>query len=369
MHKHIAIFEVPGGSDKGTDGHRADTMPIVEALRALGWGAEVIFYSDDCVEEIFETVVSSCDGYVPRVNPGSIPEGDEKFHGLLERLSAAGLIGMTHPDTMASFGTKASLTTLTDTWLVPDDTYAYYLLDELRDGLSKSLSYRSRVLKQNRGSTGKGIWRVELLDPRSAEPGVSVPLDAQVRCTEAVDNHCEVYSLGDFVKFCERYLTGDGGLVVDMRFMPRISEGEIRLVFVGSRPVAVIRKVPAMAEGAFSATLFSGADYSYHDPSDYADLVSRFEDVLPVVAVRLGGGGPLPLLWTADFMADWGPSGEDAHVLGEMNCSCVGFTSELDRGIQDKVALEIILRVSEAATGLRHGASVEISPREPLVLA
>ncbi len=38
MKKHIIIFEAEGGSDKWIDGHRKDTMPIINAIKAKGWG-------------------------------------------------------------------------------------------------------------------------------------------------------------------------------------------------------------------------------------------------------------------------------------------------------------------------------------------
>ncbi|WPC15617.1 hypothetical protein LEQ04_01240 [Riemerella anatipestifer] len=41
-------------------------------------------------------------------------------------------------------------------------------------------------------------------------------------------------------------------------------------------------------------------------------------------------------------MLDYHPDGSDKYVLGEINCSCVGFTSHLDMGIQEKVAKEAI---------------------------
>ena len=44
MKKNIVFFEAVGGSDKGADGHRKDTMPMVNALKAKGWNAEVIFF-------------------------------------------------------------------------------------------------------------------------------------------------------------------------------------------------------------------------------------------------------------------------------------------------------------------------------------
>ena len=52
-----------------------------------------------------------------------------------------------------------------------------------------------------------------------------------------------------------------------------------------------------------------------------------------------------PLIWTGDFMLDNDKNGNDTYVLGEMNCSCVGFFTHLDKGIQEKVAGEVIRRI------------------------
>lgn len=137
-------------------------------------------------------------------------------------------------------------------------------------------------------------------------------------------------------------------MLVDMRFMPRIVEGEIRILLVGDKPVFVVHKKPAAGGENFSATLFSGAQYTYDKPEERQDLIDEFAAVRPVIADKLGGDGNVPLIWTADFMLDDDEDGEGTYVLGEINCSCVGFTSELDMGIQDMVAEEAIRRVEEA---------------------
>jgi len=93
------------------------------------------------------------------------------------------------------------------------------------------------VLKQNRGSTGEGIWRVEIVDERPYAAGDTLPLDTKLKCTEAVDNHVEMLELGNFMEFCTQYIIGANGMLVDMRFMPRIMEGEIRILMVGSKPI------------------------------------------------------------------------------------------------------------------------------------
>ena len=54
----------------------------------------------------------------------------------------------------------------------------------------------------------------------------------------------------------------------------------------------------------------------------------------------------VPLIWTADFILDWDQNKKDRYILGEINCSCVGFTSQLDMGIQEAVAEEAIRQVN-----------------------
>jgi len=87
--------------------------------------------------------------------------------------------------------------------------------------------------------------------------------------------------LGEFMKFCEKYIVGDNGMLVDMRFFPRIKEGEIRILMVGAHPVFVVHKKPADTQDAFSATLFSGAKYTYDSPDKWRILVDLFLAKLP----------------------------------------------------------------------------------------
>lgn len=349
MHKSIVVFEVEGGSDKFIDGHRRDTMPIVNAIKDAGWHAEVVYYRPEWAEALFDYVSSKFDAYISRVNPGNIPGGEKGYFELLTKLSEAGLIGMSTPAEMMAYGAKDALVKLNDTDLVPADTAAYYDVETFHNTFPTSISYGERVLKQNRGSTGEGIWRVQLEDKElaaSVEPGTALPLDTKLRCTEAVDNHTEIRELGEFMDFCDQYIIGDNGMLVDMRFMPRIVEGEIRILLVGPHPVFVVHKKPAAGGDNFSATLFSGAKYTYDKPESWQELVDMFAEARPVIAEKLGGDN-IPLIWTADFMLADAEGGGDTYVLGEINCSCVGFTSELDMGIQELVAKEAIGRVKK----------------------
>ena len=347
MKKNIAFFEVPEmTSDKGPDGLRKDTMPMVNALRERGWDADVVFYTDAEADRLLEELPQQYDAYVSRINPGNIPGGEAIYHDMLRRLcDEKGMLGLPHPDAMTNYGAKDALTKLADTDLVPEDTYAYYTIEQFKSQFPIALSLGERVLKQNRGSTGQGIWRVVVEDEREYTPGQALPLDTKIKCTEAVDNHVEHHELGAFMDFCEQYIVGENGMLVDMRFMPRIVEGEIRILLVGDIPIFVVHKKPAETEDAFSATLHSGAKYTYDDPSNWQELLDLFNSNLPHITERLGGYD-IPLIWTADWMLDWDENGEDKYILGEINCSCVGFTSHLDVGIQERIAEKIMRDVT-----------------------
>ncbi len=200
------FFEAEGGSDKWPNGHRRDTMPMVNAVKAQGWHAEVIFYSDEEKEAIFDRVVNEFDAYVSRINPGNIPGGEAAYFDMLRKLSDAGVVGMPHPDVMIGYGARDALTKLTDTGLVSEDTYAYYTVEQFKDRFPLSLSNGERVLKQNRGLTGEGIWRVVVADKREFTSGEALLLDTAIKCTEAVDNHVEMRQLSEFMDFYTQYI-------------------------------------------------------------------------------------------------------------------------------------------------------------------
>lgn len=289
MKKNIVIFEAEGGSDKWIDGHRKDTMPILNAIKAKGWDCEVVYFRDEWKDTIVDYAKNKFDAYISRINPGNLPKGEKVYFEALRELSEHGLIGMSSPDAMLNFGAKDALVKLASTDLVPDDTYAYYDIETFKKTFPTSLSYGERVLKQNRGSTGEGIWRVQIADDIKYQPGDSIPLTTKLKCTEAVDNHVEYITLADFMTFCEKYIVGDNGMLVDMRFMPRIKEGEIRILMVGATPIFVVHKKPADSEDAFSATLFSGAKYTYDKPEDWQALIDLFNAALPTISNKLGG--------------------------------------------------------------------------------
>ena len=145
--------------------------------------------------------------------------------------------------------------------------------------------------------------------------------------------------LADFIDFCVQYLDGEGGMILDMPFLERITEGEIRVFMLRNKVVNIVHKKPADVPDAFSATLFSGAKYSYESPDQWPELVQLVTANVPVIQQRLGNYD-LPLVWTIDFILDTDKqNGNDKYVLGEINASCVGFSThlELSKDIADEI--------------------------------
>lgn len=338
MKKHVVIFEARGGSDKGKYGFRKDSKPIIDALSDRGWTAEIIFYSDENRGEIYRHTYEKADAYISRVNPGNLQDETGYFQ-MLRELVKHGVEGLPHPDAMLTYGAKNAVERLKGTGLVPDDVYAYYDFETFKKSLPTSLMNGVRVIKQNRGSTGEGIWRVEVIDQKNkGEDHVS--LDSIVKLTEAKDNHTEERTLGEFIDFCVQYLEGNNGMLLDMPFLERIKEGEIRVLLLRDTVVNIVHKKPASGKDAFSATLFSGAKYRYDSPDKWPDLVKLVNAQIKKLQKGLGNYD-LPLIWTVDFILDTDKkTKKDKYILSEINASCVGFSTQLN--LSENIADEIL---------------------------
>lgn len=352
MKKHVVIFEARGGSDKGSYGFRKDSKPIIDSLKKRGWSAEIIFYQDEDRGEIYRYTHEKADAYISRVNPGNLADETGYFQ-MLREFVTNGIEGLPHPDAMIAYGAKNSVERLKGTAIVPEDVYTYYDFDALKENFPKTLSNNVRVLKQNRGSTGEGIWRVEVVDKENFKD--KIPLNAKLKLTEAKDNHTEEKTLQDFLEYCIQYLEGPNGMLLDMPFLERIVEGEIRVLMLRNKVVNVVHKKPANTKDAFSATLFSGAKYRYDKPEKWPELVRLVEGMVPTMQKRLGNYD-LPLIWTADFILDTDKKTKnDKYVLGEINASCVGFSTSLE--LSEDIADEVLaLLDAESAVNNRWAA-------------
>ncbi len=323
----VFIIEYQKGSDKGFDGFRPDTKPILRAIEEeTSFKTEIVFFKPNKKYQLLEYLKENAHAVISRINPGNLKQVDEYFQ-FLKALGDSGVEIHTHPDVMINLDFKDILAKLKGTVLGDDESYFYHNFSDFASKFPIDLKKHGiRVLKTNYGSTGEGVYLVRQQD------------DGSIISTEAVNN--EKFFFDDIHEFISKfeknfeddseyaeYFQGKVGFV-GCRYLERINEGEIRVLLVNNKPISVVHKKPQ--EGQFSATLFSGAKYKYESPDEpkWKDVIDLTTEGLKVLKPYLRGQN-YPLLWTMDYILDYNEDGSDKYVLSEINCSCVGITSEL----------------------------------------
>lgn len=196
---------------------------LADALRAARLEPAGCAY-DEGREDEANAALGRCDAVLAFVNPLQDGRSRAGLDRLLRAAAARGVRVGAHPDVIDRLGVKAVLAaTRSLGW--SGDAWFYRDADALRTGLPARLAGGPRVLKQNRGQSGLGVWRVERL------------CDDSVRVMEARDRtRAEVVSLSGFLaERCEE-LDRVGGFV-DQAFQPRLAEGMVRCYLSGGAVV------------------------------------------------------------------------------------------------------------------------------------
>jgi len=198
---------------------------------------------------------------------------------------------------MEFMGAKDALCKVANLNIGLEDTLAYYDEASFAAGFKKTMKFQPRVIKQNRGSSGEGIWIIKLKagDYCASYGEAECADDAVLEMMEANDNHAGEHTVAEFIAFCTKgrcdesgtwtskgvgkYLEGGkeaGGQLVDQRFCPRIVEGELRYNCVVDALVGIIHKKPC--EGGISAVGGTGSIYTYYGPDEakFAMLTKNF---------------------------------------------------------------------------------------------
>lgn len=309
---------------------------LFRAFAAEGVQAEPAVYHDTFLGEVHQQLLH-CDGVLVWVNP--IEDGRDRsvLDSMLRKVARAGVFVSTHPDVILQLGTKEVLFRTREVgWGC--DTHLYLSPDQMRRELPLRLATgQARVLKQNRGNGGIGVWRVQL--PRVAPAGESgtaaeVPgLDTIIRVRHAKRGAVEEkMSIGEFCERCEAYFRAVDGRMIDQEYQERLPEGMIRCYLVHDRVAgfghqAVNALFPAPSAATPEDAPQPGPRY-YHPPSrsKFQDLKLKLENEwVPAVQQLLKiERESLPVLWDCDFLlGPKGLRGEDTYVLCEINVSSV----------------------------------------------
>jgi hypothetical protein len=297
---------------------------VFAALSEQGVDSEPAVYSEAQRDEVREQLLR-VDGVMVWVNPLSDGVDRSDLDALLREVAEAGVWVSTHPDVILKLGTKEVLFRTRELgW--GSDCHLYRSARELREQLPARLASGARVLKQNRGNGGEGVWKVELAG--GGAPGHDAVIDV---LHAQRGSSLERVLLGDFLQRCEPYFVR-GGCVLDQAFQARLPEGMIRCYLVQDRVVGFGQQlikalIPPPPEGPSSEAAQPGPRIM-HDasapPFQRLRVAMETEWVPRLCRLLDIDRDALPVIWDADFLyGPKTPSGEDSYVLCEINVSCV----------------------------------------------
>ena len=197
-----------GGSDTGPNGHRIDSIPIANGVIAAGGACEIVKYSDDKHEEFAEKILKY-DALIVRINPGQLSQGtlpgtQERFDALMNAMLAKGKLVWSSPDVQTKMGAKDALCKISNMGCGLVDTFAYYDAESLATTFKQTMAFQPRVIKQNRGSAGEGIWLCWLEGKEYCKEFKEASLEDgdKLKLMEMNDNHVEYKTVGEFLAFC-----------------------------------------------------------------------------------------------------------------------------------------------------------------------
>jgi len=297
------------------DGAASRFCALFDAFARAGIAVEPAVYHDDFCDEV-ETQLLRLRGVLVWHNPIEGGRTRERLDAMLRRVAARGVFVSAHPDTILRMGTKDVLVDLRD---MPfgSDTHRVESIERLETELPQRLARGPRVLKQHRGHSGIGVWRVA-----QESAGTFAVRHAQRGATE---------ERGPFSLVLERlapYFEG-GGHVVDQAWQARLAEGMVRAYLVRDRVAGFGHQA---VNALYPATTCANAPqpgprlYSGPDDARFQLLRRLLEDEwVALLAGRLElTSDRLPVLWDADFLlGEVVEPAEERYVLCEINVSSV----------------------------------------------
>src|SRR5678815_1398016 len=133
---------------------------VFAAFAARGVHAQPAVYNVAQANELRDQLLGF-DGALVWVNPIDAGHSRAPLDAVLREVAAAGVLVSTHPDVIMKLGTKDVLVDTRDMgW--GSDVDRIDTLEQLRERVGERLGAgQTRVLKQWRGHSGIGVWRVQ----------------------------------------------------------------------------------------------------------------------------------------------------------------------------------------------------------------
>jgi hypothetical protein len=285
---------------------------LFDALAAAGLPAEPAVWHDDFADEVKAQLIG-VQAVLVWCNPIEDGRRRDRLDALLREVAQAGVVVSAHPDAIRHLGTKD---VLFETRNLPfgSDVYRIDSLAQLAAELPQRLRQGARVLKQHRGHSGIGVWRVEAGD------------DGRLRVQHAQRGSTpQAMDWATLQATLEPYFEpGAGGHMIDQVWQPRLSDGMLRAYLVEGR----VAGFGVQAVNALHPDVPMPGSRLYHGPELPAAQALRQQlesGWVERLRERVGlAREQLPLLWDCDFMhGEPQANGTPRFVLCEINVSSV----------------------------------------------
>jgi hypothetical protein len=295
--------------------------PLFDAFAAAGVAAEPAVYDDDFADEV-AAQLRAVGVVLVWCNPIEGGRRRDRLDAMLRDVAGSGVCVSAHPDTILRLGTKD---VLVETRGLPfgSDVQRVDSLAQLEAELPRRLARGARVLKQHRGHSGIGVWRVERVQAGSDAPLIKLRHAQRGSEEQTVDLPTLLQRMAPYFE------PGSGGHMIDQAWQPRLADGMVRAYMVEGRVSGFgLQAVNAFYPASPGEPAAQPGPRLYHGPqlpqfqSLRQQLDSSWVDQLcDCVGLRRE---QLPLLWDCDFMFGERAEGEpERYVLCEVNVSSV----------------------------------------------
>jgi len=298
---------------------------LAESLTESGFSVESVLYNYSKVKQL-EHDLERFTAALSWVNPKErIERGADNLNldDILLSILNKGVYVSTHPEIILKIGTKKVLySTRNMDWGGDVELYSDY--EDFEKRFINSLNSSSvRILKQYRGESGRGIFKVRLKDFENKTVSV---------VHAASSSEERIFSKDEFHQEFKQYFD-DGGLLVNQQWVQGITNGMVRCYLTGTRvsgfgyqeSVALCPQSGNPKESAIRPT--SRRFYFSEDCGLFQDLRKIMETkwIPQLQEIHSIFDESMPLLWDIDlFINDVNTTHtEEKYTLCEINVSCV----------------------------------------------
>jgi hypothetical protein len=314
---------------------------LFDAFAAAGVRAVPAVYHDDFIDEVGRQL-RTVDGVLVWCNPIEGGRRRDPLDAMLREVADAGVFVSTHPDSILRLGTKDVLFETRD---LPfgSDVHRIDSLVQFEAELPRRLAAGARVLKQCRGHSGIGIWRVESAGSQ------------QLRLRHAQrGSGDELVDMSTLLQRMAPYFEPEqGGHMIDQAWQPRLADGMVRAYLVEDRVTGFGHQaVNALYPSPAGQAAVQPGQRLYHGPDmpEFQVLKRRLEGGwIELLRERVGvSRDRLPMLWDCDFLLGApDANGAERFVLCEINVSSV---SPFPASSIEPLIAAVVRRLGESAS-------------------